>query len=62
MKKALRVGIAFGLNLLVIYDLSLVLSLAIVNASKCRGEHLFDLPPPQTNPDIKNLCFNVVHR
>ena len=40
MKKALRVGIAFNLNLSVICDLSLVVSLAIVNASKCRDEHL----------------------
>ena len=40
VKRALRVGIAFDLNLLAACDLSLVLSLAIVNASKCRDEHL----------------------
>ena len=40
MKKALRVGIAFNLSLSVICDLSLVIALAIVNASKWSDKHL----------------------
>ena len=50
-----------GLNLSTIYDLSLVLSLAIVNASKWRDEHLFDLPPHKPVPIERSLYLNIVH-
>jgi len=40
VKKALRVAIAFNLNLSVNCDLSLVIALAIVNASKWSDKHL----------------------